>query len=321
MRRLDRIDWFLLLLAGIAVVMLVMAFAWPSIESWWHRPRPGMQVAKQFIWTVGENERKIRINYLLYQPEEYNKNKTWPLVVYLHGAGERGNNLEKVRRASLPTLAEQKRDFPFVMISPQCPKDRSWVPERVLALIEHICTNWSVDRQRIYLIGFSMGGFGTWRTAAVEPERFAAIVPIAGGGDTKHANRLVGLPIWAFHGDNDECVPLKASQEMVEAVQAAGENPKLTIFEQAGHGIPAMVFAKEDLWNGSLPSSVECQERNRPGEPCLQWMLTAKLQIKANHHCLCSDSSGSTSTLEDAKTRAVCMLSTSSDRRQRSCQA
>ena len=264
MQRLDRIDYLLLLAAGLAVAMLVISLAWPAIETWWHKPRAGMQVDQHFVGTVGtgEYERKIRVDYLMYLPEEYDNDKAWPLVVYLHGAGERGNDLEKVRGVDLPALAERRHDFPFVLVSPQCPESSSWEPERVLTLIEHICTNWPVDRQRVYLLGYSMGGFGTWRTAAVEPERFAAIVPIAGGENTEHADRLAGLPIWAFHGDNDKSVPLKASQEMVEAVRAAGGNAKLTIFEQAGHGIPAMTFAKAELWDWLL-----AQRRAAPHTP------------------------------------------------------
>lgn len=254
MRRLDRVDWLLFLAAVVAVAMLVMELAGPAVEAWRQRPRAGRQVARQFLGTLdaAEGERKIRVDYLLYLPEEFDEDKAWPLVVYLHGSGLRGNDLEQVRRGGMPTLVEQKHDFPFVLVSPQCPKSASWGPERVLALIEHICTDWPIDRQRVYLLGYSMGGFGTWRTAAVEPERFAAIVPIAGGGNTEQADRLADLPIWAFHGDNDKTVPLKGSQEMVEAVRAAGGNAKLTIFEQAGHGIPAMTFAKAELWDWLL---------------------------------------------------------------------
>lgn len=262
MRRLDRIDRILFLVMGLELMLLATTLAWPAIETWWLRPRAGMQVDQQFWGTVGaeEYERKIRVNYLMYLPEKYENGKTWPLVIYLHGAGTRGNDLEKVRRGGLPALAEQRNNFPFVLVSPQCSKDLRWEPERVLALVEHTCTNWPIDRQRVYLIGSSMGGFGTWRVAAFEPERFAAIVPICGGGNSEHANRLTGLPIWAFHGDADTVVPLKASTEMVEAVRAAGGNPKLTIFKQAGHGITEMTFAKAELWDWLL-----AQRRETPG--------------------------------------------------------
>ena len=268
MRQLDRVDWLLFLTTGIAVVMLVMTLAWPAIEPWWYRPRPGKQVTQQFIGSVvtEEYDRKILVNYLIYLPDEYQNDKTWPLVVFLHGAGEKGNDLEKVRRTSLPTLAEQGRDFPFVLVSPQCPKDSIWEPERVLALIEHICSDWPIDQQRVYLIGYSMGGYGTWQTAAVEPDRFAAIVPIAGGGNSEEAEKLVDLPIWVFHGNADKCVPLKASQEMVEAVRAAGGNPKLTIFEQAGHGIATKTFTKEELWDWLLAQRREAPTGDRPIE-------------------------------------------------------
>lgn len=138
MRRLDRVDWLLLLAAGLAVSMLVITLAWPAVESWWHRPRAGMQVAQQFLGTVGaeEYEKKIWVDYLLYLPEEYEDDKAWPLVVYLHGSGARGNDLEKVRRGGMPTLVEQKHDFPFVLVSPQCPEGARWEPERVLAMRE-----------------------------------------------------------------------------------------------------------------------------------------------------------------------------------------
>ena len=176
------------------------------------------------------------MNYLLYFPKEYGKADTrWPMIVFLHGAGERGDDLELVKKHGPPKIAEEKEDFPFVVLSPQCPEGNWWERENLIALLDEIVANYDIDEERIYLTGLSMGGFGTWALAVDHPGLFAAIAPICGGGSRWHASLLKDTPVWAFHGRKDDVVPLIRSKEMVDAVKAAGGDAKLTVYRDAGH--------------------------------------------------------------------------------------
>ncbi len=182
-----------------------------------------------------EAEVKVELNYLLYLPKGYDDQESWPLVLFLHGAGERGGDLELVKKHGPPKLIGEGKDFPFIVVSPQCRKDVWWEPIELTALLDEVNKTHKVDQDRIYVTGLSMGGFGTWRLAAHTPDRFAAIAPICGGGETYWARRFPQLPTWAFHGAKDNGVPLQRSEEMIEAMKAAGGNPKLTVYPDAGH--------------------------------------------------------------------------------------
>lgn len=180
-----------------------------------------------------------KLGYLLSLPPGYEADaaKKWPLIVFLHGAGESGSDLDKVKVHGPPKLiAAGSFDHPCIVVSPQCP-GRGWNADMVGALIDDICRQYRVDEERIYLTGLSMGGFGTWALAAARPERFAAIAPICGGGNPVDAIKLRGLPIWVFHGEKDNVVPLAASQAMVTALEALGQkdNVKFTIYPGVGH--------------------------------------------------------------------------------------
>jgi predicted peptidase len=122
----------------------------------------------------------------------------------------------------------------------------------VLALVRHIAARFRVDRARIYLIGYSMGGAGTWDVATEEPQTFAAIAPLCGRADPSHAGPLVGMPIWVFHGQADQVVPLEYSQAMVAAVEAAGGNAKLTVYPNRGHGICEVTYENPELYDWLL---------------------------------------------------------------------
>ncbi len=176
-----------------------------------------------------------KLDYLLFLPEGYESSKTsWPLMLFLHGAGESGSDLNKVKTHGPPKVVETKRDFPFILVSPQSP-GRGWNADALNALLDDIMRKYRVDKDRVYLTGLSMGGYGTWNLAAAHPERFAAIAPICGGGNTADAPKLAKLPIWVFHGAKDPTVPLQRSKEMVEAIQAAGGQVKFTVYPEAGH--------------------------------------------------------------------------------------
>ncbi len=176
-----------------------------------------------------------KIDYLLYLPASYQTSRQkWPLVLFLHGAGESGTDLARVKTHGPPKLVQAGRDFPFILVSPQC-ATRGWNPDTLNALLDEVMAEYRVDKDRVYVTGLSMGGFGTWALAAAHPEKFAAIAPICGGGNPKDAAKLVHLPIWVFHGAKDPTVPLRSSEEMVEGIKTAGGNPKFTVYAEAGH--------------------------------------------------------------------------------------
>ena len=193
--------------------------------------------------------------YLLYLPADYDKSKDkWPLIMFLHGAGERGSNIEVVKKHGLPKMIAQGKSFDFIIVSPQCPNDLWW-PEQtdvLITLLDEIEAKYRVDTDRVYLTGLSMGGFGTWTLAEKYPKRFAAIAPICGGSERYAANRLKKVPVWAFHGAKDNTVPLIRSQEMVDAVKKAGGNAKLTVYPEADHDSWTETYNNPELYQWFL---------------------------------------------------------------------
>lgn len=177
----------------------------------------------------------VTMKYLLYVPDEYEQRDKWPLVLFLHGAGERGDDLEKVKRHGPPKLIKAGKEFPFILVAPQCPAERWWRPFELTALLDEIIKTHNVDEDRVYVTGLSMGGYGTWDLAILTPERFAAIAPICGGGIPYRAKRIAKVPIWVFHGAKDTVVPVKKSEEMIKALKKAGGAPKFTVYPEAGH--------------------------------------------------------------------------------------
>jgi len=189
----------------------------------------------------GSNKQIVKsaaCDYLLSLPKGYGeKEQKWPLMLFLHGAGERGSDLNLVKKHGPPKLIEQGRELPFIVVSPQCPAGVWWSErlDTLMALLDEIESKYEVDPSRVYLTGLSMGGFGTWALACERPERFAAIVPICGGGQWFLADRLKKVPVWAFHGAKDPVVPLDLSKSMVEAVKRMGGDAKLTVYPEANH--------------------------------------------------------------------------------------
>lgn len=202
--------------------------------------------------------------YLLYRPPGYaaRPRSRWPLVVFLHGRGERGADLRRVRRHGLPKLIAAGRNFPFIVVSPQCPDLEPWWNVTALdAFITEMTRRYRVDPQRVYLTGLSMGGYGTWALATRRPDRFAAILPICGGGEPRLARRLRRLPIWVFHGARDQTVPLARSRAMVRAIRAAGGAPRFTIYPEAVHDAWTQTYARDDVYSWLLS---HCLPRGRP---------------------------------------------------------
>lgn len=223
---------------------------------------PGKQIPQSLSvrWRDDSGDREQTLHYLFFTPRDYTPDgKRWPLLLFLHGLGECGENeLDRVKIHGPPKLVESRPDFPFVVVSPQCrPPDRAmedvphaWKPEQLIQLLDHVIANEHIDTTRVYVTGLSMGGFGTWRLAAAHPERFAAAIPICGGGEPEAmADTLRRVPIWAFHGARDSVVPLARSQAMVDAVRRAGGDAKLTVYPDAEHDSWTQTYNNQDVYD------------------------------------------------------------------------
>ena len=204
----------------------------------------------------GEGRLKRVYRYRLLKPAALEPGKRYPVVLFLHGAGNRGDDNRR-QLFGLPALMAQTRwrsKYPCYLIAPQCPKDTWWSGRRraaraareadepddpldiVLAILEEVLKSYPADPRRVYLTGVSMGGFGCWQLTARRPELFAAVVPVCGCGDVSQASRLIDVPIWAVHGNADRAVPARCSREMIEAITQAGGNPNDSELEGVGHG-------------------------------------------------------------------------------------
>lgn len=196
---------------------------------------------------------ELELGYLLYLPPEYHKksDEKFPLILFLHGAGERGSDLNQVKRHGPPKLAEQK-DLPTIVVSPQCPAGQRWDVVALAGLLDHIEKELRVDPNRIYVTGLSMGGAGTWNLIAHQPNRFAAAAPICGVGDPATAAKIKHVPIWTFHGTADRAVPYAATEKMVAALKDAGSNVKFTTYEGVGHDSWTASYNNPEFWSWLL---------------------------------------------------------------------
>ncbi len=203
--------------------------------------------------------KKVQLSYLLFLPKDYNSDpeKKFPMILFLHGAGERGDNLELVKAHGIPKIVEKNEDFPFIAVSPQCPADSWWTLEleALEALLNDIINKYKVDIDRIYLTGLSMGGFATWSLAIRNPNTFAAIAPICGGGDPNKVCTIKDVPAWVFHGAKDELVPLQQSENMVKALKECGGNVQFTIYPEAGHDSWTVTYDNPELYEWFLKHS------------------------------------------------------------------
>ena len=202
-------------------------------------------------------------SYCISTPSGYDTDKTkrWPLMLFLHGAGERGTNLDAVTVHGPPKLVKQGNDLPFVIVSPQCPVGLIWDDAALIGLLDDIVRRHRIDQRRVYVTGLSMGGYGTWSLITKHPERFAAAAPICGGGERirllllseQQKQALKTLGIWAFHGAKDSVVPLEESERMVQAVKKAGNvNAKLTTYPDADHDSWTSTYANPELFEWLL---------------------------------------------------------------------
>jgi predicted peptidase len=190
-------------------------------------------------------------NYLLYLPPDYQKKK-YPLLLFLHGAGEKGNNLDKLKRHGPPKLIEEGKDLPFIVVSPQCPQLTYWHPDPLHNLVEEVAEETGADKNHIYITGISMGGYGTWAYCISYPFTVAAAVPICGGGDPRFAERMSSVPVWAFHGAQDDVVPPGESERMVNALREAGGQVAFTVYPEAGHDSWTQTYENPEVFEWLL---------------------------------------------------------------------
>lgn len=209
-----------------------------------------------------ENGETKPLFFLRFLPDQYaSDGDAMPLMIFLHGRGECGNDLELVKTWGPPRLVQEKSDFPFVVISPQCATP-GWDTAALKGLLDHAIAELNVDVTRIYVTGLSMGGYGTWKFAARHPQLIAAAIPICGGGHAGTAESLKNVPIWAFHGDADRVVPLSASKNMVDAIKdIGGTNVRLTVYQDVGHNSWKRTYDNPDVYKWLLERRRKSQDR------------------------------------------------------------
>jgi predicted peptidase len=201
--------------------------------------------------------------YLLFVPQGYDKTKPYPLVLWLHGGGTRGDNLKLLlahgdqHGIGFLARADNQAKYASFIVAPQCPQNRFWgdsesdrpTKEMRLALeiLERVQEDYLVDGRRLYVMGISLGGYGTWDIVTRRPGTFAAAVPICGGGSTSKASLIAKTPIWVFHGDEDEMVNVSESRRMIAALKKAGGHPRYTEYKGVGHNSWERAFREPDF--------------------------------------------------------------------------
>ncbi|SFL70358.1 Prolyl oligopeptidase family protein [Gracilibacillus orientalis] len=227
-----------------------------------------MQIEKTF------NQHSNEIRYLLHVPDEVEKHPgyTFPLILFLHGAGERGDDLETVKDHGIPSFLDNDRSFPFIVVSPQCSIDSYWTEDLdgLMALLKYMVSSYPVDKRRIYLTGMSMGGVGTWNLALKYPNYFAALVPVCGAVTLpehrcKEFKELVTVemlpeelqilqhtPIWAFHGDQDDVIPMDETVRITNYLKQFHSKVYLTIYPGVGHDSWTSAYHTRELYKWLL---------------------------------------------------------------------
>ncbi|GGG13358.1 prolyl oligopeptidase family serine peptidase [Paenibacillus abyssi] len=200
--------------------------------------------------------KKVSIHYQLFKPSAYEArtDKKWPVILFLHGMNKRGDDIHSLDVYGLNEFVKSKKDFEFLVITPQCPFFSTWPMERdaVIALVNEIVTNERVDTERIYLTGFSMGGNGVLDLAVNAPQLFAAVVPIAGWLVAEKTELLKHIPVWAFHGEADDVIPVQRTEEMVAALESMGGHVRMTTFPRLKHSIMNEVYNHPELYHWLL---------------------------------------------------------------------
>ena len=204
------------------------------------------------VWVAPNGD---KVPFDLFVPHHYTGKELFPLILFLHGAGEREGGKQKPVDVGLgPAIRKYgEKDFPFFVLFPRCRANRNWMADgddaqRAMAILEFVQNKYKIDERRIYLTGLSLGGFGTWSLAARYPDKWAAIVPICGGGNPEWAEKIKHIPVWCFHGDQDKAVRVELSRRMIEALKAAGASPRYTEYPGVGHNCWDLAYNTKELY-------------------------------------------------------------------------
>ena len=199
--------------------------------------------------------------YVVFVPKAYDGTKAFPVILFLHGSGETDSPKNKGGRMPVevgigPAIKTREKSFPFITVIPRA-EGFGWGADtanakRALAMLDEVQKEYKTDPKRQYLTGLSMGGMGSWSIGMAHPDRFAAIVPVCGRGDTKTADKLKDVPVWAFHGDADTSVKVEGSREMIDAIKKAGGSPKYTEYPKVGHNSWDMAYGTDELYKWML---------------------------------------------------------------------
>ncbi len=235
-------------------ILTLFFYSFPVNASEKQKVKAGTQTPQKFVESVP-------LNYLLYLPEDYDPNRKegYPTILFLHGAGERGDSLNILTHWGPPRIAEEQ-GLPFIVISPQCPKGYWWTSMMfpLKSLLDYSIKTYNIDTSRIYLTGLSMGGYGTFAFSLLYPNYFAAVAPMCGGGTPSMVNFCNNYPpIWVFHGDADKIVPIGSSQIMVDKMKDAGYDVKFTIYKGGDHYMFQRAYREEGLFDWFLEHKKE----------------------------------------------------------------
>jgi predicted peptidase len=210
-----------------------------------------------FLDRVYEDAQGTAAKYVLFVPHDYKGDKPYPLILFLHGAGETGTDGKRQAQVGLgPAIKKHEQTFGFLAVFPQSQK-RNWRADsedgqRAIKILDQVMKDYKVDPQRVYVTGLSMGGVGTWSLAVKYPKRWAAIVPICGGGKPEDAAKIKDIPCWSFQGEADKTVPPERSRGMIQALKEAGAQPKYTEYPGVGHNSWDKAYGTPELYEWLL---------------------------------------------------------------------
>lgn len=236
----------------VAVGILAAAAALPTTPT-----RADEAPKTGFVDKTFKNADGTTSPYVVFVPKDYDGKKEYPVILFLHGSGEtKGGKQTPVQVGIGPAIKKREKDFPFIVVIPQSEK-RTWKADsddakRALAILDEVEKDYKVDKKRQILSGLSMGGMGTWSIAQATPDRWAAIVPICGRGDTSKADKIKDIPCWCFHGDKDAAVKVEGSRDMIEAIKKAGGNPKYTEYPGVEHNSWDKAYGTDELYKWLL---------------------------------------------------------------------
>ncbi|WP_158857318.1 carboxylesterase family protein [Lunatibacter salilacus] len=244
----------------LVIVLTLGAQMFSTVQWFAQQPKRAQLVAQPFDARIYVNREGDTLRYRLMKPLDYNPQEKYPIVVALHGgAGSGTDNASQVDgswTAQILSEENNRENFPAFIFVPQCPPGSTWgavenvpsVDELVFEAIAALEGEFAIDKSRRYVMGESLGGYGSWHFISTRPGMFAAAVPICGGGNPSLADRIVDVPVWAFHGAKDRIVPVDGSRKMIAAIKEAGGDPRYTEFAGEGHIISESFENTEGLW-------------------------------------------------------------------------